>query len=149
MWGVGWVGKLKLVLSSLFFLFASDSATASGSLFAFFLRWRFPFLFNIRSPSGFGIAPPGTSASIASALEAMACGTAVIASSRGALPEVVGSAGFLVDPLEVDSIASTMFFLTQDNTLIKNAHVKGLAQSSSFSWEKTAKEIEQILLSRM
>ena len=38
----------------------------------------------------------------------MACGTPVIASNRGALPEVVGDCGYLVDPFDIESIASAM-----------------------------------------
>src|SRR6185312_12205758 len=39
------------------------------------------------------------------ALEALACGAPVVASNRGSLPEIVGDAGLLVDPLDIGSIA--------------------------------------------
>ena len=51
------------------------------------------------------------------ALEAMACGTPVIASNVSSLPEVVGEAGVLVDPCAVERIAEVMAELWEDGSL--------------------------------
>ena len=53
---------------------------------------------------GFGIPP----------LEAMACGTPVIASNRGSIPEIVGDAALKVNPENVDEIAHAMKKLLTD-----------------------------------
>ncbi len=48
------------------------------------------------------------------AVEAMACGTPVISSRAGSLPEVVGEAGVYFDPIDVDSIAEAIRGLLAD-----------------------------------
>ena len=80
------------------------------------------------------------------ALEALACGTPVIASNRGALPEVVGDAAFLVDPFNYESIASAMLEISTNSSFLKKAQLEGPRQASGFNWECTAKQIENILL---
>ncbi len=81
------------------------------------------------------------------ALEAMACGTPVIASNRGALPEVVGNSAILIDPLNYESIASAIIELINNSSIINIANVEGPRQSLGFSWKSSAKQIEKILLS--
>ena len=79
------------------------------------------------------------------ALEAMACGTPVIASDRGALPEVIGDYGYYVNPLSIESIASAMHAVINDKECFDNALQEGPARASSFNWCDTAREIETII----
>ena len=79
---------------------------------------------------GFGLPP----------LEAMACGTPVIASNISSLPEVVGDAGILVNPYDVDEIAQAIHEVLVNNRLREEMRVKGLERAKQFSWEKTARE---------
>lgn len=72
------------------------------------------------------------------ALEAMACGTPVVASNASALPEVVGEAGLLVDPYDVDSLSTTMAQALHDTALQRRLRQMGLARARQFTWEKTA-----------
>ena len=72
-------------------------------------------------------------------LEAMACGCPVIASNTSSLPEVVGDAGILVDPLDVSALGRTMERVLNDINLLKSLRVAGLAQAQKFSWDTTAK----------
>ena len=70
-------------------------------------------------------------------LEAMSCGCPVIAANATSIPEVVGDAGVLVDPYNVDELAEAM-----GGVLISNQHdliERGLQQAKKFSWEKTAR----------
>ena len=80
------------------------------------------------------------------ALSAMACGVPVVVSKVGALPEVVGDAGILVDPYSTDSITEGIRSGVTMNKLDYNKQVaKGLRQASGFSWEKAAKETLEII----
>jgi len=71
-------------------------------------------------------------------LEAMRCGTAVIASNSSSLPEVCGEAGLYVDPLSIESIAGGMQKIAGEPALRQELINKGLEQSQKFSWQKTA-----------
>ena len=73
-------------------------------------------------------------------LEAMACGTPVIASNQGSLPEVVGDAGPLVEPTDVEGIAAAAERLLTDAELHAEMRKKGLERARTFSWERTARE---------
>jgi glycosyltransferase involved in cell wall biosynthesis len=79
------------------------------------------------------------------ALEAMACGTAVIAARAGALPEVVGPVGQLVDPLRPEAIAAAMAAVLADNGLLDRARREGPARASGFDWRRTAAEVTRLL----
>jgi len=73
-------------------------------------------------------------------LEALACGIPVITSNRSSLPEIVGDAGILIDPNNVDELAAQMSMLAADNDLRIELRRKGLARAQLFSWERTARE---------
>ncbi len=74
------------------------------------------------------------------ALEAMACGTPVVASNTGALPDVVGDAGLLVCPTDLDAIAEAVVRVVTDRELRASLRQRGLERARSFSWERTARE---------
>ncbi len=74
-------------------------------------------------------------------LEAMACGTPVVTSNVSSLPEIADGAAILVDPHNVDSIASGILkILNCDAVQYQSWVQKGLEQAKKFSWEKTAEE---------
>ncbi len=79
------------------------------------------------------------------ALEAMACGTPVIASNLSSLPEVVGDAALLIDPYNVDELADAMSMLAKDAQLQKSLAGKGLTQAQRFSWKKTGQQTVDVL----
>ncbi len=73
-------------------------------------------------------------------LEAMACGTPVVASSTSATAEVAGDAALLVDPLDVDGLATAMRRLLSDETLQAGLRSRGLERAAGYSWQRTARE---------
>jgi glycosyltransferase involved in cell wall biosynthesis len=83
---------------------------------------------------GFGLPP----------LEAMACGTPVVASNVSSLPEVVGDAAVLINPENVFDIARGIRDILLDDTLRAELIRRGRRQASRFSWERTAREVIEI-----
>jgi glycosyltransferase involved in cell wall biosynthesis len=83
---------------------------------------------------GFGLPP----------LEAMACGLPVVVSNVASLPEVVGDAGLLIDPHDVDELAVAMWRILNDSELRQEMRDKGLHQAGRFSWERAARETAAI-----
>jgi glycosyltransferase involved in cell wall biosynthesis len=73
------------------------------------------------------------------ALEAMAAGTPVVASNRGALPEVTAGAALLVDP-SPGPIAEALERLLVEPALRERLRLAGLARAAQFSWARTARE---------
>jgi len=78
------------------------------------------------------------------ALEAMACGTPVVASRAGALPEVVGDAGCLVDPRDVDEIAAAIRNLLEDQEARHQLAERARQRSLQYSWERAARTTQAI-----
>ena len=74
------------------------------------------------------------------ALEALACGTPVVASNVSALPEVVGDAALQVDPLDTEALAGAMERVLRDDGLRVDLRERGLRRAREFSWERTARE---------
>jgi len=74
------------------------------------------------------------------AIEALACGTPVIASNRTSLPEVVGDGGILVEPTDAEALAEAMELLLVDEALRGEWRQKALVQAARFSWEQTAQD---------
>lgn len=85
----------------------------------------FPSLFE-----GFGFPP----------LEAMACGTPVVASNATSIPEVLGDAALMVDPYNVEELADKLFLLLTNQQLRREMTQKGCSKASTFSWAETAKK---------
>jgi len=83
---------------------------------------------------GFGLPP----------LEAMACGTPVVASNVSSLPEVLGEAAILVDPYDVAAIAEAIEAVLSDNSLRASLRERGLRQAALYHWEDTARQVLQV-----
>lgn len=79
------------------------------------------------------------------ALEAMACGTAVITANAASLPEVVGDCALVVDPYSVEDISWAMKMVFENNVLREELIKKGLKRSESFTWEKSAKAVLEVI----
>lgn len=73
-------------------------------------------------------------------LEAMACGTPVISSNISSIPEVVGDAGILVNPLDVDQIADAVSVVLSDRVLSERLRNAGVERARSFTWMRTAQQ---------
>jgi glycosyltransferase involved in cell wall biosynthesis len=71
------------------------------------------------------------------ALEAMACGTPVVVSNRGALPEVVGDAGLVVEPTTA-AVEEALHRVLTDRELADRLRAAGQERARSFTWERTA-----------
>ena len=72
------------------------------------------------------------------AIEAMACGTPVIVSDGGALPEVVGNAGLIFEVANPNGLAETLRECLSNNNLRLSLQEKGFARIKNFSWQQTA-----------
>ena len=73
-------------------------------------------------------------------LESMACGTPVVASNRGSIPEVAGDAALLVDPDDYAELANAIWTLLNDRTKRQIYIARGLGRARQFTWERTAGE---------
>ena len=83
---------------------------------------------------GFGLPP----------LEAMACGAPVVTSNISSIPEVVGDAAILVNPLNVFDIVRGIRDALLDDALRADLIRRGHEQAARFSWERTAREVLEI-----
>lgn len=79
-------------------------------------------------------------------LEAMACGTPVLASNTTSIPEVVGNSAFLVNPLSVDEIAEAMLVLQESESLRQQLKISGLERVKSYNWKETSRQTWNLLL---
>lgn len=98
-----------------------------------------PYMYNMADlfvfPSlyeGFGLPP----------LEAMACGVPVVCSNRGAIPEVVGDAALLFNPLDIPGMAGAMKEAITNHQVRRDLVNKGMERAKLFSWQKTAEATE-------
>ena len=80
---------------------------------------------------GFGVPP----------LEAMACGTPVIASNTSSLPEVVGDAGLLIDPHNTGELAQAMIRILADTHLQEELRQKGYERVKHYTWQESARKM--------
>jgi len=79
------------------------------------------------------------------ALEAMSCGTPVLVSNGGALPETVGDAGFIFDLSKPDMLSTALRQILCNKELRLSLKEKGLAHAQTFSWGRTAELIWKTL----
>jgi glycosyltransferase involved in cell wall biosynthesis len=98
-----------------------DLATLYGGALAFV----YPSVYE-----GFGLPP----------LEAMQCGTPVIAGRVASLPEVVGNAGILVDLGDPDALGAAMLRLSRDAALREQLSALSLERAAGFSWERCTQQ---------
>lgn len=96
---------------------------AAATLFAF------PSIYE-----GFGMPP----------LEAMACGTPVLTSNGASLPEVVGEAGLMVAPLDIDAMAAALERLLHDTDLRAELRARGLQRARQFAWQHSAERTHAV-----
>jgi glycosyltransferase involved in cell wall biosynthesis len=83
---------------------------------------------------GFGLPP----------LEAMAAGTPVITSNVSSLPEVVGEAAILIDPMDAGAIADAMARVLGDDALREELIRRGRERVKAFSWERSVARVRQV-----
>lgn len=84
---------------------------------------------------GFGLPP----------LEAMACGVPVLASNRTSIPEVVGDAGVLIDPQDLEVFAGGLRQVVEDSELRQKLALAGPARAKMFTWDRTAALVRSAL----
>jgi glycosyltransferase involved in cell wall biosynthesis len=78
-------------------------------------------------------------------LEAMASGTPVVASNRGALPETCGDAALLVEPEDPQALADAAVTAATDEPARARMVEAGLARAARFTWERTARATDQAI----
>ncbi|MFH0943628.1 MAG: glycosyltransferase family 1 protein [Planctomycetota bacterium] len=83
---------------------------------------------------GFGMVP----------LEAMAVGCPVVGARAGALPEVIGDAGLLVDPTSAEELARELGRLLSDEDLVSRLKERGRIQAGRFRWKKSAELLRDV-----
>ena len=84
---------------------------------------------------GFGLTP----------LEAMACGTPVVCSNASSLPEVVGDAALLVDPVDVEAWTAALDRVLHDPGLAGDLRRRGILRAAELSWERTGARTLRVL----
>jgi len=77
-------------------------------------------------------------------VEAMACGTPVLTSSTSALQEIAGGYAYLVDPMDVDAIATGIALLATDEKVRSDFIELGKKRALDFSWDKAAERTLEV-----
>jgi glycosyltransferase involved in cell wall biosynthesis len=116
-----YITELKLTVRIQHYGFASDTHLAK--LYRGSVAFVYPSLYE-----GFGIPP----------LEAMACGTVVVAANSSSIPEVVGDAGILFDPKAANDLTDILLNLIDSPIERDRLIAKGFDRNQRFSWDRTA-----------
>ena len=69
----------------------------------------------------------------------MACGLPVCASNTSSLPEVIGEAGLLFDPMDVPALTACLVRLLTDEALRRRLRAAGIERAAGFTWERAAR----------
>ncbi len=77
-------------------------------------------------------------------LEAMACGTPVVASNAGSLSEVIGDAGIVHEPNDIEALARSMRDLLTVPELRENFVQRGLLRAKRFTWQETVRKTLEV-----
>jgi glycosyltransferase involved in cell wall biosynthesis len=125
----GALDRFSMARDALNLGFVSDDAL--HQLYAESSVFLFPTLYE-----GFGLP----------ALEAMASGVPVVCSNNSSLPEVVGDAGILFDPRDIDEGANGILSLLRDEAHAANLSGRGADRAALFTWERTAALTRQAYL---
>ena len=75
-------------------------------------------------------------------LEAMACGTPVLATGGTSIPEIVGDAGVVCAPEE---LGAELRRVLSNNDLAEDLRARGLARAAQFTWERVARTISDVV----
>jgi glycosyltransferase involved in cell wall biosynthesis len=78
-------------------------------------------------------------------LEAMACGTPVVAADRGALPETCAGAAILVDPDDPDALAEAAVLAASDADRRAQLTKAGLRRAAQLTWERAARATDALI----
>jgi glycosyltransferase involved in cell wall biosynthesis len=78
-------------------------------------------------------------------LEAMACGTPVVAADRAALPETCGNAALLVDPDDGRALTEAVLAAASGGSAREALRAAGLRRAAQFSWDRTAASVHALL----
>ena len=77
-------------------------------------------------------------------LEAMKCGVPVITSNVSSIPEIIGDAGILVNPTDIDELAQKIDLVLENKELHESMKSRGIKQVQRYSWEDTASKTLQL-----
>ncbi|MEO6907562.1 MAG: glycosyltransferase family 1 protein [Abditibacteriaceae bacterium] len=121
------IEDLKLGSHIEYYGHASDSQLAK--LYRCSLAFVYPSLYE-----GFGIPP----------LEAMQCGTIVVASNTSSIPEVVGDAGISFDPRNIGNLTDILLSILNGSVKREDFIAKGYQQAQKFNWAKTVKQTVEV-----
>ncbi len=77
-------------------------------------------------------------------VEAMACGTPVVCSNGGALPEVAGDAALIVAPDDIEALASALVRIVAYPALREELRQRGLQRARLFDWDATARATAKV-----
>ena len=117
-----YIGELGLTQRVV--LYEDPSEAILARLYRWSLALVYPSLYE-----GFGIPP----------LEAMTCGTCVIAADRSSIPEVVGDAALLFEPSDPDGLVRAMSEIIENPSRRADLIAKGAQRIQMFSWQNTVK----------